>query len=366
MDLMNPKTGYLNTAAVYEPDIDVYMILGQRADGKTYGFIRDIITRFNADGTPAAYIRRFDESLKKHMIADLCKPHSKTIAQQTKKQWTDTTFKSKRFYFTRYEDDKPILAKNPFLYTYALNTWETAKGADSGEFSAVIFDEFVSASKYLPNETVIFDNVLSSILRNRGKSKIIMLGNPINQICPYFDEFGLDVHKLNPGDVVYRMAKTGAKMKFCYLPAMDKKKRFTAKFFDFKENSSISTGYWDFGEFPHLPAGTTKQADFLGKFHVIFRKQFAVCEFYHLDGVIFAFWRPGNPDKIVDDKETITYSDAHIFQANYLTAWNAFDDFGKLYKECVNNNRQYFADNRTGNLVKMWYQEFLQKAGRFV
>ena len=366
MNLMNPVTGYLDTSAVYESDVDVYMILGQRSDGKTYGFVHDAISEFIASGTPSAYIRRFDESLKKHMISDLCKPHDKYIARKTKKQWLDTALKSKRFYFHKEEDNKGIYAPNPFLYTFALNTWETAKGADSGEFAYVIFDEFVSASKYLPNEWNIFENVLSSVLRNRGKSKIIMLGNPINQICPYFDEFGLDVHKMKPGDIVYKIAQSGAKMKFCYLPPMDKKRRFTAKFFDFKENSSITTGYWDFGEFPHLPGGMTKKADFLGKFHVLFRKQFAVCEFYHYNGVIFAFWRPGNDERILDDKETVTFSDAHIFQNNYFTAWDNFSEFGKLYTECVKQNRQYFADNRTGNLVKMWYQEFLMKAGRFV
>lgn len=357
------RNGYIDTSAIYEHGVNIYFILGQRADGKTYGFIHDAIGEFIKTGLPSAYIRRFDESLKKYMIQDLCNPHEKYVQKETGGDWTKTAYKSKRFYFTTFEGETVVQDKNPFLYCYSLNTWENSKGPDSGEFYSVIFDECVSPSKYLPNEYAAYENMLSTILRTRKNTKIILLGNPVNQICPYFDEYGIDVHKMKPGDICYRINSEGEKLKFVFVPPVTGRR--TASIFKFKENSSITTGYWDFGEFPHLPGGMIKESTYAGKFNIMFRKQFAVCAFYIHKGVLFAFWRPGNGDKIIDDYETPLFSDVHIFQNNVFTAWDISTDLGRLYGDIVRANRQYFADNKTGNLVKMWYNEFTLKAGRF-
>ena len=358
------KNGYIDFSAVWEPGVNIYFLLGQRADGKTYGVLHDCIEHYAKTGQPSAYIRRFDESIKKHMILDLCRPHESFIKKQTGDAYNAVTMRSKRFYFASNDGDKQTAAVDPFLYCYALNTWENSKGPDSGSFYTVVFDEAVSASKYLPNEYSAFENMLSTILRTRKNTRIVILGNPINQICPYFDEYNIDVHKLKPGDIVYRINSDGDKLKFIYVPAVSGRK--ISSIFKFRENSSISTGYWDFGVFPHVPGGLIKQAAFCGAFHVIFRKQFAVCELYVINGVLFAFWRPGNGDKIIEDKNTPTFSDVHIFQNNIFTAWDISNEICRIYQDIVHANRQYFADNRTGNLVKMWYQEFLMKSGRFV
>lgn len=359
------RNGFIDWSAILENNVNIYFVLGQRSDGKTYGIIQDSIKHYIETGVPSAYIRRFDESLKKYMLIDLCKPHNDFISKQSKKQWAGTVLKSKRFHFmTTGDDDKIVTDMNAFLYCYGLNTWENAKGPDCGEFYNVIFDECISTSKYLPNEYTAFENMLSTIMRTRTNSRVILLGNPINQICPYFDEYNIDIHKLKPGDIVYRISSTGDKLKFVFIPPVTNRK--TAGIFKFRENSSITTGYWDFGEFPRVPSGMTKNSDYVFSFNVIFRKQFAVCDIYVYNGVLYCLWRPGNPDKIQDCKDIPTYSDIHIFRDNVKTAWNNFDEIGRIYSDIVKANRQYFADNRTGNLVKMWYTEFVQRAGRFV
>lgn len=365
LPILNTKTGYLDYNAVFEDDVDVYMILGQRADGKTYGALYDAVEHFIKYGVPSAYIRRFDESIKKAIIQDLFKPHSAIIHKLTRGKWTGTTYKSRRFYLTRKEGDKIEIDSAPFCFCYSLNTWETDKGPDSGEFANIIFDEYVSASKYLPNEYSKFENVLSSILRNRGKSRLIMLGNPINQICPYFDEFNIQPHKIKPGDIVYRLSEDGYKLKFVYVPPMDAKFRKSAKFFSFKKTtSSITSGYWEFGEFPHPPAGLVKDSECLGSFGIMFRGQFAQCDYYAHKDVLFCVWRPANGDKLLNSTNIAIFSDMHLFQHNIYTAWTR-NFLTEFYEKCVKNNRQYFTDNKTGNLIKQWYDEFLRRGGRF-
>lgn len=362
--ILNKKTGYVDYSAVFEPGVKIYMILGQRSDGKTYGAIQDSIQAYSKSGIPSAYIRRFDESNKKSVLQDLTRPHCSTIKKCTKNIYNASEYRSRRFYFTTLGDD-PKHDKTAFLHVYALNTWETAKGSDSGEFHNVIFDEFVSQNKYLPNEYNIFENVLSSILRTRDESRLIMLGNPINQICPYFDEFNIEPHKLKPGDIVYRKSSNGAVLKFVYVPPMSEKHSTLHSIFDFNKSGSISTGYWEYGDFPHIPSGMIKQSEFIFRFAFMYRNQFAVCEFYQNNDIIYCFWRPGNPDKILNDREIMLYSDLHMFQPNVYTAFTrgAVSD---LYTKCVQSNRQYFSDNKIGNLVKSWYTDFVRNGGKFL
>lgn len=361
--ILNKKNGYIDYNAVFEPDVSIYMILGQRSDGKTYGAIEDSIKHYVKTGVPSAYIRRFAESCTKSLLQDLTRPQNGNIKKYTKGKYTATDYRSKRFYFSNLGEN-PEKDKNPFLDVFALNTWENAKGADSGEFHNVIFDEYVSNNKYLPNEYMIFENVLSSILRNRNNSRLIMLGNPINQICPYFSEFNLEPQKLKPGDIVYRISRSGVKMKFIYVPPMSEKHRTLHSIFDFNSSGSIQTGYWEYGDFPRIPGGMIAESSLIYQFAIMYRNQFAVCEFYQKNDVVFAFWRPGNPDRILDDRSIVLYSDMHIFQPNVYTAFFK-SRITELYDSCRMQNRQYFADNKTGNLIKNWYNDYVRNGGRF-
>ena len=66
----------------------------------------------------------------------------------------------------------------------------------------------------------------------------------------------------------------------------------------------------------------------------------------------------------MNDRNLVLYSDMHLFQPNVYTAFTK-SRITELFDMCVKNNRQYFSDNKTGNLVKNWYQEFVRNGGRF-
>lgn len=363
--IISRKTGHIDYDAIFESGISFYMLLGQRSDGKTYGIIEDSVKQYFIDETPSAYIRRFAESITKPLLQDLCNPQNNLISDLSGGEYNNNEYISRRFYLSDTDGEKRDA--KPFLYSYALNTWETAKGADSGKFHNIIFDEYVSASKYLPNEYGIFENVLSSIMRNRGNSRLVLLGNPVNQICPYFDEFDIEPHKLKPGDIVYKKSSNGMILKFVYVPPMNNKFRHSAKFFDFGKSDSIKTGYWEFGEFPHIAADFLKHCEFLFNFAVYYKKQYAICNFYCTDnGVVFCCWTMTDEnDDVLQNDETVLYSDVQTFDANVCTAW-ARDTLTDEYDRCIKSNRQYFADNKTGNFVKSWYTDFVRTSGRFV
>ena len=360
MNILSKKTGYIDYNAVIEPNVSVYVILGQRSDGKTYGIIQESLQHFINTGVPSAYIRRFAESLTKSMLQDLVRPHSGFITKNTDNQYTTAIYKSKRFYLSDFDDNRDT---NPCLYTFALNTWENAKGSDIGDVHNIIFDEFVSGNKYLPNEYATFENVISSIVRNRGTARIFLLGNPINQICPYFDEYNIKPHELKPGDVVYRKSSNGITLKFVYVPPMNPKKLLSAKFFDFGKSDSIKTGYWDFGEFQHPETGMVNSSEWLFNFAIAYRSQTAICDFYyHNTGYVFCVWRPATD--IWSESDLPIFSDAAIYADNVFLAWER-NPITMEYDNCIKTHRQLFATNKIGNLVKMWYNDFVRNSGRF-
>lgn len=50
------------------------LVIGQRANGKTYGFISEALHEYLKNGTPSVYIRRYDESITSANIFKLYAP----------------------------------------------------------------------------------------------------------------------------------------------------------------------------------------------------------------------------------------------------------------------------------------------------
>ena len=85
-------------------------------------------------------------------------------------------YRSNCFYLCCYQDGVKVAQdKKPFCRCYAINTAETTKGQDVGEIKYIFFDEFITRQFYLANEFILFQNLLSSIVRHRAGIKIYMV-----------------------------------------------------------------------------------------------------------------------------------------------------------------------------------------------
>ena len=98
--------------------------------------------------------------------------------------------------------------------TYAISTAETTKGTDPGEVAMILFDEFITRQFYIANEFIKFQNLLSSIIRDRPNVQIYMLANTVSKHCPYFRDMGLyRISQQEQGTIdVYTMGKSGTKI----------------------------------------------------------------------------------------------------------------------------------------------------------
>lgn len=109
---------------------------------------------------------------------------------------------------------------------------------------------------YLPDEFVLFMNVISTIIRQRDNVKIFMLGNTVNKYCPYFAEMGLThVKEMKPGDIdLYQYGDSALQVAVEYVkPNKNGKDNDLYFAFDNPKLQMITGGAWEIDIYPHCP-----------------------------------------------------------------------------------------------------------------
>ena len=75
----------------------------------------------------------------------------------------------------------------------------------------IVYEEIMinRESAYLPNETMCFSQLLSTIIRDRNNARVWMIGNTVSRVCPYISDFGInDCLKMKSGDLSVFTQKT--------------------------------------------------------------------------------------------------------------------------------------------------------------
>ena len=70
-----------------------------------------------------------------------------------------------------------------------LSAYERYKGNSFHTVEYLIFDEFITAGRYLTEEVFKFYDLCETVFRDRAKMRAILLANALSQLNPYFDAF---------------------------------------------------------------------------------------------------------------------------------------------------------------------------------
>ena len=148
-------------------------IIGARGIGKSYSMKVHPIKRFLKHGEQFIYVRRYKGELKKIV----------NYFDDIKQEFPNVEFKVKG----------RQLHINGKIADWAipLSMWQSEKSNAYPNVTTIVFDEFLTRRYYLPDEFMLFMNLLSTIIRQREDVKVFMLGNTVNKFCPYFTEMGL-------------------------------------------------------------------------------------------------------------------------------------------------------------------------------
>lgn len=358
---MKPKYYSIRNIIHQVPDARYYVVFGERSNGKTYSVLDYAIERYFKTGEELAIIRRYKEDLKGKNGASVFKNLvvNKVIEKYSKGQWNSVYYYSQRWYLMKRDFDNPkntIIDEEPFAYGFALTDVEHDKSSSYPSVKNIFFDEFISRSSYLPEEFIIFTNVLSTIIRDRDDLKIFMCGNTVNQYCPYFKEMGLtNVRKMSKGTIdVYTYGETSLKVALEYSDFPQQKKKSDVYFaFDNPKLKMITRGEWEIALYPHLtPDMKYRPKDVFYHYFIQFEESLLMCDIVKKDNMVFTFiHRKTTPIKDGDTSIVFT-TDVNPLPNYHRSITRTTNKYVKKILWFFVNEKVFYQNNEIGEIVR--------------
>lgn len=349
------KNVYYNLNNILKKKAIYNIIYGQRSNGKTFSVIELILKTFIKTGKPSAYIRRLDSELTPSELFKLLSPHIPLITKLSKSRYNDYIYKSRIFYLVQRDSKGDITeVSQPCIYCFALSLSGKSKGADRGEFAYTLFDEFLTRRFYLPNEFLLYTEILSTIIRNRDGIIHFLIGNTVTQYCPYFAEMGLTHFKeQKQGTIdVYTYSNSDLTVAVEYCAENTEVSKNVSKYFAFDNPrlNMITGGQWEFASYPHCMERVTPE-NIIKKCYVIFDTNTIAINIVKKNG-IFLLVTPHT--KSIPDKSIIYTDTASLnpYIINDITRDK--HKISRVILDLIGQNRVFFDDNRTGEIFNNW------------
>lgn len=348
------------------PDANIYMFIGERSNGKTHSSLSYGLDKYDENNSRFVYVRRLAESLKTQYMRNLFNGNKKSGDLQrhlNQHGFLDVAYYSSAFWpVVEDENGKRIRTYEPIAYTQAISTWETGKGGTFLDTETIIFDEFLTRGSYLPDEPVLFENLISSIFREEGKGKVIMLANTVSWNCPYFREWGLNhVREMEQGTYdIYQTGDNKRKIVVCYTEHAGPKASDVFFNYDNPRSRMIMDGVWETAEYPPIP---TQVGDWF---------QGESCYIQSIEGWCARVQPMSTPDgmeclviynsnKIPMTKEgvDIRFRDKIIYTDYFFPFMNCrmaltkhTDNYSKFLIGCFRTGRVFYQNNEVGENIR--------------
>lgn len=363
-------------------DCKYYMLIGERSDGKTYDVLLYSLIRFFEDGSELAIVRRYREDFRGKRAHTLFKPliENDVVKMLSGGEWDGVLYYQSSWWFTKRVERKSdsdeksydiIRSESPFAYAFSLSEWEHDKSSAYPFVNIMLFDECITTGYYLPNEFLIFQNVISTIKRKRTNFKIFMCGNTINKFCPYFAEMGLtNIKKQEKGTIdIYSYGSTNLRVAVAFTdaPARDKE---SDEYFAFNNPSlNMITGAgdgWQIDVYPHLPV-KYKPKEIIYQYFIKFDGEILHAEIIngydeeHKCEVLFTYIHRKTTE-IKDGNQFIVYQPEFDVRENYRR--RITKPVLKVEQKIVSffaRNKVFYQDNEVGSIVDN-YMKWSQSA----
>ena len=357
------ETRYWDRSALDSTGALYRIAIGGRGNGKTYSWCHSILESYFDKGEQAAYIRRFAEELMPKNISGLFNPHSDYIVKRSKGRYNGVFYRAKEFRLCYYEKDGTLSSKDgtPFCITADLNTSMTTKGADRAPVTSILFDEFMTRNAYLKDEFVLFQNLLSSLIRDRNNVVVYMFGNTVNRYSPYWEEMGLKgASKIQQGEIqTYLYGDSGLSLALEYCPDVSGQRKDVSKYFAFDnpQIKMISTGAWEIALYNRCPYKLFDE-DVLKEFYLLFQEEMIKGQVIRKENDYFLFFHPVTRDKTLKPTD-IVYCD--FASPSQYWVCNPLDAPTPVHKEIIRllqRKKVFMSTNEVGETVRNFFLKF--------
>ena len=355
---------YYSLNDILKYDATYNFIIGMRSNGKTFACLEYILDKYIETGKAGAIIRRYDLDYKKGkgeqiFSAFVNNVRGNLIEQKTKGKYNSYRYFGGSFTLCKRNEQGELESSDltPFAYTFAITQQEHYKSISYPTIYTALFDEVITRDGYLDSEFVEFQNLLSTIIRDKEGFKIFMCANTINKYCPYFEEMGLThVKEQKKGTIdLYTYGSSSLKVAVEYTPILNKIKKVNDMYFAFDNPrlKMITDGEWEIDIYPHLPF-KYKPEEVVFKFFIDFNGEVFCGEVIEKDDVLFTFvHRKTTP---ITEKEYPVYTTKIVPDYNYTRKFfKPKNNAEKLILNMFQNEQFYYQDNAVGETLRNFF-----------
>lgn len=340
------------------------VIIGQRSNGKTYAPLEYAVERYFETDEQFALIRRWDYEFMggrgSQFVFRMLEKNAygkNRIKEISKGRYVGVEYWSSRYWLTQITKDGTAKRSDKVIgYGLCLNREQSYKEGEYPLVTTIIFDEFITRDSYLPDEFILFENLISTIKRERQNIKIFMIGNTISKYCPYFAEMGLyNIKQMQRGDLdVYRFGESELSVAVEFSDAASKNKAVDPYFaFNNPKLKMITHGEWEMEVHPHLPH-KYKPKDVLFQFFIDFDKEMLHGEVITDSTGVFCYIHRKTTEIKAPDRDLIFTTNEH---PGHNVVYNIFQSDLKAVRRVLDlfrRHKVFYQDNEIGEIVRNW------------
>lgn len=183
------------------------LIIGERSNGKTFGFKKIALKNAIENNKQFAYLRRTVEEIKMKRVSNYFADMDDILQDYCLKFFPQYDFLSIiasvgefKLYGVSQEPYKSEFIKT-IGYYFALNQSSYDKSNSYPEVNLICYEEFLTRERELPDEFTLFTNFISTIKRKRDDMIVYMLGNTVNRNSSILKAMNIDVRNLKQGEI---------------------------------------------------------------------------------------------------------------------------------------------------------------------
>lgn len=263
--MSNKKPNYVKQSQIKKllVDTNYLVLLGERASGKSYASKNLILSECIKNNKEFIYLRRYDLDTKDSLCVNYfgdC-----PVEQLTNGEYTCIDVWRKGIYLSTTDENGKVIHGKKVGYCHALSASEHYKSLAFPDVQYILFEELISQDgRYLMagnSEPSKLQQYVSTIFRHRLDGKVILIGNTISRICPYYREWNLKIREMKLGEITtYTYHNDNGEDTKIKVFITDSLNYNTGMFFGLSAKN-ITKGAYEVSEQPHLPKSKLKYKD---------------------------------------------------------------------------------------------------------
>lgn len=350
---MSRKKQYYNIKPLLQHNANYYILLGMRSNGKSYQVKLTALENAYKTGGQFVYLRRFKEDIKGYYVESY---FSDMPVDKITNNKYDRVIAFQGFLYFASENDKGEIIKGARIGRYcALSEAYRYKSNAFVNYDFIIYEEFITDELYLANEPDKLQQFVSTVARDKN-IKVLLIGNTISRVCPYFGEWALTgTLRQRPGTIeLYHMKDDSGNDTAIIAVENCTVIENESKMFFGKATKQILSGEWDVKQSPRLPK-PLKEYDILYEMQLIYQLFiFKIVLVMDKDGSIYTFIYPAKEKK--DNTRTLS--------TDFSTYQQQTADFNRKSRmelkiiECFKTGKVCYSDNLTAADFEQVRQQF--------